>query len=65
MNVKKSISMRIDRKVMTEIDKAATCVGIPNRSLIIEGILANAVFERKGSELYQYALQGLKKIEQL
>lgn len=65
MKTKKSISMRIDRNVMAEIDKAATCVNIPNRSLIIEGILANAVSERKGSELYQYALQGLKKIAQL
>lgn len=62
MNTKKMVSMRIDRDVLAEIDNAATQLTIPNRSLIIEGILANAVTEMKGKELYRYAMMGRKKI---
>ena len=65
MKTKKAISVRIDRNVLSEIDKAATNTNIPNRSLIIVGILANVVTKKKGSELYDYALQGLKKVSQL
>lgn len=62
MKTKKMISMRIDRDVLAEIDNAGKKLTIPNRSLIIEGILANAVTEMKGDELYRYAMMGRKKI---
>lgn len=65
MNTKKLVSMRIDRNVMAEIDNAAKQLAIPNRSFVIEGILANAVAEMKGDELYRYAVQGIKKIPQM
>lgn len=65
MKTKKAISMRIDREIIAEIDKAVEQMNYPNRSFVIEGILANAVTEMKGDELYRYAVKGLKKIPQM
>ena len=57
--------MRIDRDVLAEIDKVAMQMNYPNRSFIIEGVLANVVAEMKGDALYRYAVQGVKKIQQM
>lgn len=57
--------MRIDRDVLAEIDKVAMQMNYPNRSFIIEGVMANVVAEMKGDALYRYAVQGLKKISQM
>lgn len=65
MKTKKAISMRIDRDVLAEIDKVAMQMNYPNRSFIIEGVLANVVAEMKGDALYRYAVQGVKKIQQM
>lgn len=64
MKTKKAISMRIDRDILAEIDKVAVKMNYPNRSFIIEGVLANVVAEKKGDALYSYAVQGAKKIQQ-
>lgn len=65
MKTKKMVSMRIDRDVLAEIDIVAEKMSYPNRSFIIEGVLANVVAEMKGDALYRYAVQGLKKIQQM
>ena len=65
MKTKKAISMRIDRDVLAEIDKVAMQMNYPNRSFIIEGVLANVVAEMKGDALYRYAVQGVTKIQQM
>lgn len=57
--------MRLDRDIIAEIDEVAGRMSYPNRSFLIEGILANAVAEMKGEKLYRYAVQGLKKIQQM
>lgn len=65
MKTKKAISMRLDRDIIAEIDKVAGKMNYPNRSFIIEGVLANVVAEMKGDALFRYALQGAKKIRQM
>lgn len=65
MKTKKAISMRLDRDIIAKIDEVAGKMSYPNRSFLIEGILANAVAKMKGEELYRYAVQGLKKIQQM